>query len=512
MDLIFSDNVPGSVLSSWTVRNRATRYPIQHYRTRGENAAATITTAATLYAALLPQHLLKVDVQAGWAQGATEAPVMCSAVREVINTAAQNTTLLCVRTYQHHIPHHFELDVETAGNVHDITTEIPITLQPINGEIAVFKVDAQGKEIYKVFVKGWNCALAAMLMGYIICKSVAKEIAPAEVPNELTMNVMRRMPYLLMSEMTRMFEQLNTLLNANAELVAERRAAEESAQSAARMNVETAHMLEHINQLFLHTNEEQLARKIAEENSRVADLQTRLERQIVELQRAQHEYYTAVVLGQANTEMANALKAFLTNPRVTTWCRTVNWSDTHWHFAISTDIHPSDMETARRVIDRAISRAERYEHQSPEYLWKKVVRHCMCGTWTWHGTDIISMDLSTGNIREVSALTRDEDHGLDVILPGLPNPHHRFYNCWGENARHIASATREKDFANMLVQIKSAVSYINFEDSAVTDKLFDHRNWVDCKQKAIEVPGLNARLSPRQAIAYLREHPELVLA
>lgn len=53
---------------------------------------------------------------------------------------------------------------------------------------------------------------------------------------------------------------------------------------------------------------------------------------------------------------------------------------------------------------------------------------------------------------------------------GIPNPHHYYYNCWGDNASLITKAYHSANYVIMINQVISAVGGINFADGAVVSK------------------------------------------
>ena len=55
-------------------------------------------------------------------------------------------------------------------------------------------------------------------------------------------------------------------------------------------------------------------------------------------------------------------------------------------------------------------------------------------------------------------------------LLGLPNPHHLYFNCWGDNGPNIHRAIMEKDFITAILTTFAAMSGLNIADTAVLDK------------------------------------------
>ena len=57
-----------------------------------------------------------------------------------------------------------------------------------------------------------------------------------------------------------------------------------------------------------------------------------------------------------------------------------------------------------------------------------------------------------------------------VAIDGLANPHHKYYNCWGDYATPIRRAASEGDLETELALIVTAVSGINLYDVPVLEK------------------------------------------
>lgn len=58
----------------------------------------------------------------------------------------------------------------------------------------------------------------------------------------------------------------------------------------------------------------------------------------------------------------------------------------------------------------------------------------------------------------------------DAALLGLPNPHHMFYNCWGDNKPNIIRALCDKDYITAISTVFAAMSGLNISDVAVFER------------------------------------------
>ena len=62
----------------------------------------------------------------------------------------------------------------------------------------------------------------------------------------------------------------------------------------------------------------------------------------------------------------------------------------------------------------------------------------------------------------------------DVYAPsefsGIPNPHHHYYNCWGDNKPNIIRALTEHDYVLAITQVFAAMGGLNLTDTPVMEK------------------------------------------
>ena len=58
-------------------------------------------------------------------------------------------------------------------------------------------------------------------------------------------------------------------------------------------------------------------------------------------------------------------------------------------------------------------------------------------------------------------------------LTGIPNPHHMYYDCWGDNLSNIIKALREKDYITAILTSFAAMSGLSISDIAVITKFIE---------------------------------------
>lgn len=67
----------------------------------------------------------------------------------------------------------------------------------------------------------------------------------------------------------------------------------------------------------------------------------------------------------------------------------------------------------------------------------------------------------------------------NVVLQGIPNPHHKYYNCWGDNKPYIKKALVSHDVVAAITQIIAAFSGMNLTDTAVVRRFVEEELMTD---------------------------------
>ena len=79
-----------------------------------------------------------------------------------------------------------------------------------------------------------------------------------------------------------------------------------------------------------------------------------------------------------------------------------------------------------------------------------------------HFVSGVQLNMETGDIRYLDPRTTP-----DTVVDGLSNPHHRHFNCFGDNASQLRQAIRNKDYVSAILQAESAIAGINIADATV---------------------------------------------
>ena len=88
---------------------------------------------------------------------------------------------------------------------------------------------------------------------------------------------------------------------------------------------------------------------------------------------------------------------------------------------------------------------------------------------------------------------------------GIPNPHIRGYNCWGDNYPRIIKALKARDYVSAYSQAKSAIAGLNVDDSDVMNKFYSYlsRTTPFKKVKCIKIPETGELMTIKEAEEYL---------
>ena len=72
-------------------------------------------------------------------------------------------------------------------------------------------------------------------------------------------------------------------------------------------------------------------------------------------------------------------------------------------------------------------------------------------------------------------------------LKGIPNPHHKYYNCWGDNEPEIQCALADRKLDIAYAQIITAMVGINISDTAVMSKFVENELYTYRNVKCLRV-------------------------
>ena len=98
------------------------------------------------------------------------------------------------------------------------------------------------------------------------------------------------------------------------------------------------------------------------------------------------------------------------------------------------------------------------------------------------------------------------DVGLGDGEFGVPNPHIKRYDCWGDNYPRIIRALEDLDYVTAYSQAKSAIAGLNIDDGAVMSEFYKYLSYKGryTKIKCIKIPETGELMTIGEAEEYLR--------
>ena len=115
-----------------------------------------------------------------------------------------------------------------------------------------------------------------------------------------------------------------------------------------------------------------------------------------------------------------------------------------------------------------------------------------------HFVSGVQLNMETGDIQYLDPYATP-----DTVVDGLSNPHHKHFNCFGDNVSPLRQAVRNKDYVSAILQAESAIAGINIADATVFRKFVE-----EDLTHAIDIPCLEvAATGERMTIdEYIRRY------
>ena len=125
-----------------------------------------------------------------------------------------------------------------------------------------------------------------------------------------------------------------------------------------------------------------------------------------------------------------------------------------------------------------------------DYMITKVFEERTHSLW-FEEAVCISVETYDSDIRYIDRdrLVNNDADGYMTLSKrtGIDNPHHKYYNCWGDNKPAIIKALTESDYPVALAQIFAAIAGINFSDGIVMEDFFI-RTFADRSNTINQIP------------------------
>ena len=112
-----------------------------------------------------------------------------------------------------------------------------------------------------------------------------------------------------------------------------------------------------------------------------------------------------------------------------------------------------------------------------------------------HFVSGVQLNMETGDIRYLDPYSTP-----DTVVDGLPNPHHRHFNCFGDNVSQLRRAVRNKDYVSAILQAESAIAGINIADATVFRRFIENDLTYSTAIPCLEVAATGERITIEEYI------------
>ena len=119
-----------------------------------------------------------------------------------------------------------------------------------------------------------------------------------------------------------------------------------------------------------------------------------------------------------------------------------------------------------------------------------------------HFVSGVQLNMETGDIQYLDPYTTP-----DTVVDGLSNPHHKHYNCFGDNVSRLRQAVRNKDYVSAILQAESAIAGINIADAAVFRKFVEDDITYLTDIPCLEVAATGERMTIEEYIRRYNDAP-----
>ena len=119
-----------------------------------------------------------------------------------------------------------------------------------------------------------------------------------------------------------------------------------------------------------------------------------------------------------------------------------------------------------------------------------------------HFVSGVQLNMETGDIRYLDPYSTP-----DTVVDGLSNPHHKHYDCFGDNVSQLRQAVRNKDYVSAILQAESAIAGINIADAAVFRRFIEDDLAYFTDIPCLEVAATGERITIEEYIRRYNDAP-----
>jgi len=120
-----------------------------------------------------------------------------------------------------------------------------------------------------------------------------------------------------------------------------------------------------------------------------------------------------------------------------------------------------------------------------------------------HFVSGVQLNMETGDIRYLDPYSTP-----DTVVNGLSNPHHKHFNCFGDNVSQLRQAVRNKDYVSAILQAESAIAGINIADATVFKKFIEDDLTYNSAIPCLEVAATGERMTIEEYIRRYNNAPD----
>ena len=122
-----------------------------------------------------------------------------------------------------------------------------------------------------------------------------------------------------------------------------------------------------------------------------------------------------------------------------------------------------------------------------------------------HFVSGVQLNMETGDIRYLDPYSIPD---TDIDVDGLSNPHHKHFNCFGDNAPQLRQAIRNKDYVSAILQAESAIAGINIADATVFRRFIEDDLTYNTAIPCLEVAATGERMTIEEYIRRYNNAPD----
>lgn len=119
-----------------------------------------------------------------------------------------------------------------------------------------------------------------------------------------------------------------------------------------------------------------------------------------------------------------------------------------------------------------------------------------------HFVSGVQLNMETGDIRYLDPYSTP-----DTVVDGLSNPHHKHFNCFGDNVSQLRQAVRNKDYVSAILQAESAIAGINIADATVFRRFVEDDLTYSTAIPCLEVAATGERMTIEEYIRRYNNAP-----